>query len=212
MLEAVAAYFQQYWEAFLSALLQHLTVSGTAVLIAVAVGVPLGIFCARSDRLYRRFTAFFGFLRVVPSLALLFLFIPVLGVGMLPAVVALVILALPAVLINTAVAFRTLPASVLETAVGMGMDRPMIFFRVKLPLALPLILTGVRTGAVEIIASATLAAYIGAGGLGQIIFTGLGLYRMDLLLIGGASVAALSLSADLLLSALELLASRRVRS
>lgn len=212
MFEAVAAYFQQYSGAFRDALFQHLTVSGTAVLIAVAVGVPLGIFCARSERLYRRFTALFGFLRVIPSLALLFLFIPILGVGLLPAVAALVILALPPVLINTAVAFRTLPASVLETAVGMGMDSSMIFFRVKLPLALPLILTGVRTGAVEIIASATLAAYIGAGGLGQIIFTGLGLYRMDLLFIGGAAVAVLSLSADLLLAALELLASRHVRA
>jgi len=88
----------------------------------------------------------------------------------------------------------------------------MIFFRVKLPLALPLILTGIRTGMVEIIASATLAAYIGAGGLGQIIFTGLGLYRMDLLLIGGVSVAALSLLADLLLSVLETISSRHVRS
>lgn len=212
MLEAILAYFKQYGGAYHDAVIQHITISGISILIAVAVGVPIGIFCSRSEKLYRRFTAFFSFLRVIPSLALLFLFIPVLGVGTLPATVALVILALPPVIINTAIGFRTLPESVVETAVGMGMDARMTFFRVKLPLAMPLILTGIRTGTVEIIASATLAAYIGAGGLGQIIFTGLGLYRMDLLLIGGASVAVLSLTADLLLSVLETVSARRVRS
>jgi len=212
LFEAIIAYFQQYSGTFVDSLLQHIIISGISILIAAGIGIPLGIFCSRSDRLYHLFTAFFGLLRVIPSLALLFIFIPILGVGMLPAVVALVILALPPVLINTAISFRTLPRSVLETALGMGMDSKMIFFRVKLPLALPLILTGIRTGTVEIIASATLAAYIGAGGLGQIIFTGLGLYRMDLLLIGGVSVAALSLLADLLLSVLEIVSSRHVRS
>ena len=212
MFVAIIAYFQQYSGSFVDSLLQHIIISVISILIATGIGIPLGIFCSRSDRLYRLFTAFFGLLRVIPSLALLFIFIPILGVGMLPAVVALVILALPPVLINTAISFRTLPRSVLETALGMGMDSKMIFFRVKLPLALPLILTGIRTGTVEIIASATLAAYIGAGGLGQIIFTGLGLYRMDLLLIGGVSVAALSLLADLLLSVLEMVSSRHVRS
>jgi len=212
LFEAIIAYFQQYSGTFVDSLLQHIIISVISILIATGIGIPLGIFCSRSDRLYRLFTAFFGLLRVIPSLALLFIFIPILGVGMLPAVVALVILALPPVLINTAISFRTLPRSVLETALGMGMDSKMIFFRVKLPLALPLILTGIRTGTVEIIASATLAAYIGAGGLGQIIFTGLGLYRMDLLLIGGVSVAALSLLADLLLSVLEIVSSRHVRS
>lgn len=212
MFEAITAYFQQYSWTFLDSLLQHIMISGISILIAAAIGIPLGIFSSRSERLYRLFTAFFGLLRVIPSLALLFIFIPILGVGVLPAVVALVILALPPVLINTAISFRTLPESVLETAVGMGMDSRMIFFRVKLPLALPLVLTGIRTGTVEIIASATLAAYIGAGGLGQIIFTGLGLYRMDLLFIGGVSVAALSLLADLLLSVAETVASRHVRA
>jgi osmoprotectant transport system permease protein len=212
LFEAITAYFQQYSWTFLDSLLQHIMISGISILIAAAIGIPLGIFSSRSERLYRLFTAFFGLLRVIPSLALLFIFIPILGVGVLPAVVALVILALPPVLINTAISFRTLPESVLETAVGMGMDSRMIFFRVKLPLALPLVLTGIRTGTVEIIASATLAAYIGAGGLGQIIFTGLGLYRMDLLFIGGVSVAALSLLADLLLSVAETVASRHVRA
>ncbi|HBT91827.1 MAG TPA: glycine/betaine ABC transporter permease, partial [Ruminococcaceae bacterium] len=92
---------------------------------------------------------------------------------------------------------------ILETAVGMGMDGGDIFRKIRLPLAAPMMLTGIRTAAVEVIASATLASYIGAGGLGDLIFTGLGLYRMDFLLIGGLSVAALSLLVDLILSLAE---------
>jgi osmoprotectant transport system permease protein len=107
------------------------------------------------------------------------------------------------VLINTTQAFATIPHSVIEAAEAMGMTDGMVLTRVKFPLAAPLILTGVKTATVEVIASATLAAYIGAGGLGNLIFTGLGLLRPDLLIIGGASVAALSIAADTLLSMLE---------
>lgn len=209
---AMIQYFQKNGASFLTQVLQHLRVSGISILAAILIGVPVGIFCSKSLRLYHVFTSGFGLLRVIPSLALIFVCIPFLGVGELPAVVALTILAVPPILINTALGFRNLPASVLETAVGMGMDAQHIFWRVKVPLAAPLAITGIRTATVEVIASATLAAYIGAGGLGQIIFTGLGLYRMDLLLIGGISVAILSLSADLVLSIVEMQVARRVRA
>jgi osmoprotectant transport system permease protein len=128
---------------------------------------------------------------------------PLFGIGLLPAFVALSFLAIPPILINTTQAFATIPAPVVETAEAMGMTPGMVFTRVKFPLAMPLILPGVKTATVEVIASATLAAYIGAGGLGNIIFTGLGLLRPDLLIIGGASVAALSIAADQLLGLLE---------
>ena len=126
---------------------------------------------------------------------------------MLPAVVALTVLAIPPILINTALGFRSVPDDVLEAARGMGMDERSVFFKIKVPLAFPVSFAGVRTAASEVVASATLAAYIGAGGLGQIIFTGLGLMRTDLLVIGGASVAALSLLVGMLLSAID----RRMR-
>jgi osmoprotectant transport system permease protein len=128
---------------------------------------------------------------------------PIFGIGLTPALVALSFLAIPPVLINTTQAFSTIPPSVIETADAMGMTKGMVLTRVKFPLAMPLILTGVKTAAVEVIASATLAAYIGAGGLGNLIFTGLGLSRPDLLIIGGASVAALSIAVDTLLTKLE---------
>jgi osmoprotectant transport system permease protein len=178
-------------------------ISAVCVAIACAVGIPLGIACARSRRARVFITGVFSTLRIVPSLAVLFICMPIFGIGLTPAVVALSFLAIPPVLINTTQAFATISPSVVETAEAMGMTDSMILTRVEFPLAAPLILTGVKTAAVEVVASATLAAYIGAGGLGDLIFTGLGLLRTDLLIIGGASVAALSIAADALLSAAE---------
>jgi osmoprotectant transport system permease protein len=140
----------------------------------------------------------FQVLRVVPSLAILVLLIPVMGVGMAPAVTALTILAIPPILINTTVGFREVPEFMVECAAGIGMDDRSILWKVRVPMALPMTLSGIRTGLVEAVASATLAAKIGAGGLGEIIFTGLGLNRTDLLVLGGTLVALLSLGSGLI--------------
>ncbi len=199
----ILAYFKQNSGDFTMLVLQHLTVSGVSVFVAAFIAVPLGIYSSFHEKLYNFFSGFFGILSVIPSLAVLFLCIPLFGVGIVPATIALTFLAVPPVLINTAAGFRSVPGSVIETAVGMGMGRTYTFFKVRLPLAAPMMLTGIRTAAVEVIASATLASYIGAGGLGDLIFTGLGLYRMDFLMIGGLSVAALSLIVDLALSLVE---------
>lgn len=203
MVEAIRVYLQANAASYAALILQHLEISGIALLAALLIGFPAGIAAARSPALYQAISGFFGLLRVVPSLAVLILCIPLMGVGAKPSIVALSILAVPPLIINTALGFTTLSPFVLETARGMGMGRSRMFFTVKLPLALPMIFTGLRTAAVEIIASATLAAYIGAGGLGTMIMTGLGLNRMELLLLGGLTVAILSLTADLLFSLLE---------
>ena len=183
--------------------LQHIDISLVSVIFAMIIAIPLGIFSTRCYTLVKLFRGIFGTLRIIPSLAILVLCIPVMGTGMKPAVTALAILAIPPILINTALAFQTLPEPVLETAVAMGMGKWRTFFTVKIPLAFPLIFAGIRTAVVEVIASATLAAYIGAGGLGSLIFTGLGLMRSDLLIIGGASVGLLSLLSGYLLSLLD---------
>lgn len=203
MKEAVMTYFQSNTDEFMLMLSQHLKISAVAVIFGILIGVTAGIFASASKKLNGILSGTFGIFRVIPSLAVLFVCIPIFGVGVIPAIIALTVLAVPPILINTAAAFRTLPESVLETALGMGMDSKMIFLKVKIPLAMPLMLTGIKTAAVEVISSATLAAYIGAGGLGNIIFTGLGLYRMDLLFIGGISVAMLSLITDWIFSIAE---------
>ena len=118
--------------------------------------------------------------------------IPIIGTGEAPALIALVFLAVPSIIINTILGFNEIPEVMKEVALSMGMNNKELLSRIEYPLALPYILNGVKLALVEIIASATLATYIGAGGLGTLIFTGLGLYRMDLLVIGGGSVTILS--------------------
>ena len=203
-MQDVIAYFSTHGADYIQMVLEHLNVSVLSLAAAILIAVPLGIACSRYPLLEKISVGVSGILRIIPSLAVLVVCVPILGTGVLPAVVALTVLAIPPILINTALGFRSVPADVLEAARGMGMDERSVFFKIKVPLAFPVSFAGVRTAASEVVASATLAAYIGAGGLGQIIFTGLGLMRTDLLVIGGASVAALSLLVGMLLSAIDL--------
>lgn len=207
MFPQIATYFVERWPEWLALVAEHLWISGLALGVATLIAVPLGIFCSSRPWTERLATGLAGILRVVPSLAVLIICVPILGVGDLPAVVALTVLAVPPILINTAVAFRSVPTEVIEAALGMGMNARQLFFTVKAPLAFPLAFSGVRTAATEVVASASLAAYIGAGGLGVLIYTGLGALRSDLLWIGGLSVAVLSLIINRTLAAVD----RRVR-
>jgi len=200
---AIFDYFAKYSDRYFTAMLQHIMISLISVFGALVIAIPTGILSARNRYIGTAITGLFSTLRILPSLAVLLLCIPLIGTGTWPAVVALSFLAIPPIFINTALGFKSIPEPILETALGMGMGKRRTFFTVKLPLALPLILAGVKTSTIEVIASATLAAYIGAGGLGEIIFTGLGLMRTDLLLIGGVTVAVMSLSIGALLGMLE---------
>ncbi len=193
MLRQIILYFQTDSDRWLTMLTDHLLVSAVSLVIAGAIAIPTGVLCSRYRSLKKIFEAIFGTLRIIPSLAILLLMLPVMGTGFWSAVTALVLLAIPPVLINTIAGLDAVPDFILETARGMGMESCQLWFRVRLPLALPMILSGMKTSAVEIIASAALAAKIGAGGFGELIFTGIGLFQTDLLLIGGGSVAILSL-------------------
>ncbi len=197
MLFKIADYFNTHSEQIIKQLGMHMKISLTALLIAAAVGIPCGYLASKSKVGESIVTTPFEMLRLVPSLALLIIMIPIIGTGVTPAVIAMVILATPPVLLNTIVGFNTVPEIMIEAARGIGMTDQEILCRVRIPLALPMILAGLRTGLIEVIASTTLAAKIGAGGLGEIIFTGLGLNRAELLLTGGTLVAALSLMAGM---------------
>lgn len=186
-------YMQSHWDSLAGQVLTHLGISLLALAAAALVGIPCGYLAANDPRTEKWVSAPFHVLRVIPSLAVLVLLIPVAGTGVLPAVVALTILAVPPILLNTIAGFKDVPVFMTESAEGMGMTPREVLWQVRIPLALPMICAGLRTALVEVIASATLAAKIGAGGLGEVIFTGLGLNRMDLLLLGGILVAALSL-------------------
>jgi osmoprotectant transport system permease protein len=137
-----------------------------------------------------------GTLRLIPSLAVLFLALPYLGLGLRPSLFALTLLALPPVLINTYAGIRNVEQPVVEAARGVGMAPGQVLRRVELPLALPAIITGVRIAAVEVIASATLASFINGGGLGEFIQIGFALNRPSVMLVGAIPVTALALAAD----------------
>jgi len=198
MWEQITTYFQSDLDTYMSAVRAHIMISVYALMFAVVIAVPLGIMCVRYKNSQRIVISFFGILRIIPSLAILILLIPILGTGIKPALIALILLGIPPILMNTVAGLESVPEFMLETAASCGMTSKQVWMKVLFPLALPLILAGIKTAAVEVIASATLAAKIGAGGLGEIIFTGLGLNRTDLLLIGGVSVAILSSTASLL--------------
>ena len=203
MWQNILEYFQKDMDTYLHAIGEHLTISLISLLVAVIIGIPFGILATKNKAWYKWLTTAFNTLRIVPSLAVLIMLIPIIGTGVKPAIIALVLLGIPPILLNTALAFNTIPEFMIETSMAMGMSKTQSFWKVKVPLAAPLMLTGIKTAVVEIIASATLAAYIGGGGVGNIIFTGLGLNRADLLLIGGITVAILSMIASVIMSGLE---------
>lgn len=209
-MQSILDYFASDGAEWLQMVAEHLQVSALALAIAVLVAVPAGVLCSRSALADRLATGIAGVLRIVPSLAVLIICVPYLGVGTLPAVVALTVLAIPPILINTAVAFRNVPAEMIEAARGLGMSPSQMFWRIQVPLAFPVAFSGIRTASIEVIASASLAAYIGAGGLGVLIYTGIGAMRNDLLWIGGLSVAALSLLTSRLLAAADNLVRQRL--
>lgn len=181
------------------ATLDHLTLAGIALGVSLTLALPLGVWTSRSRIASTAIMNTVNTLRVIPSLAVLFLVIPYLGLSTASAAVALTVLALPPLLINTDAAFRSLPPAVLEAARGMGMTPPQVLWRVEFPLALPVILTGLRTASVEVLSSATLAAFVGSGGLGIFITRGFALYDYSILMVGAVPVALLTLTAELLL-------------
>jgi osmoprotectant transport system permease protein len=198
---------------FWGAVATHLELCIVALLVGSAVGIPLGIIVNRYALLARLSVNVMGVVRVIPSLALLFIFIPVLHTGFVPAAVALTVLAIPPLLINTEAGMRGVPRAVVEAGRGMGMTWWQLLWRVQLPLALPVILAGIRIATVEVIASATLAAIIGAGGLGNYITSGLSLGQRYyyILFVGAVPVALLALAAEVSLSYLQRMVLRRER-
>lgn len=174
----------------------HLEICALAMLIAASLGVPLGFACSKNRMMAQGIYGVFNTVRVIPGLALLAFLIPFLGTGMVPAITALVILAMPSVLLNTATGFHQVDATTTAVAKGLGLNELQIFRRVQFPVALPYILTGLRIASVEVIAGATLAAFIGGGGLGTLIVNGLSTYNFALLLVGALPVAILAMAVE----------------
>ena len=188
---------------FILAVAQHLLLVGVPLAIGLGLGLPLGFLSARSRWASIVLINSFNGLRVIPSLAILFVAIPYFGLSFTSAAIALTLLVMPPILISTDVAFRSIDPAIQEAAKGMGMTSVQILRQVEIPLALPVIIAGIKTATVEAIASATLAAFIGAGGLGSFIVLGFSLYDKAILLVGAIPVAVLALVAEVSLNALQ---------
>ncbi|GAA4454742.1 hypothetical protein GCM10023189_21620 [Nibrella saemangeumensis] len=189
----------------------HLGLTGLSLLIALLVGLPLGILITRYNRAATLVLGIAGVLQTVPSIALLGFLIPVLGIGVWPAIVALFLYALLPIIRNTYVGIREVSSTLKEAALGMGMTDWQVLTRVELPLALPVIFAGVRTAAVINVGVATLAAYIAAGGLGEFIFGGIALNNVNMILAGAIPAALLAVLVDAGLARLQRLRLARFR-
>lgn len=188
---------------FFRALGQHLIMSCVSLAIALVVALPLAVLIVNRTGLAFGVINTVNGLRTIPSLAILAIMMPLLGIGLMPSIVALTVLALPPILLNAYVGLRDVDPDSVEAAIGMGMSRGQVLRKIRIPLAASAMFAGARTAAVQVLAGATLAPFIGGGGLGDFIATGVGMMDMSRLLVGAVPIALLALSAEFILGRAE---------
>ena len=205
MIETFSTRKLELWQA----LLQHMELSFIALLFAVGIAIPLSIYLTRHKRLAEPLINMSAVLQTIPSLALLGLMIPLFGIGKVPAIIALVAYALLPIMRNTYTGIMGVDDSLIEAARGLGMNRRQRLFKVELPLAMPVMMAGIRTAMVLIIGTATLAALIGAGGLGDLILLGIDRNNPQLILLGAIPAALLAILFDSILRGIGKLSYRK---
>ena len=196
-------FFSQYGTELLYKTWEHLYISLISVGLGILIAIPLGIALTRVPKVANFVMGLLGIIQTVPSFAILAFFIPLLGVGKVPAIVALFFYAVLPILRNTYTGVNGVNKSLLEAGRGMGMTGWERVRLVEIPLAIPVIMAGIRLTTVYLIGWATLAAYIGGGGLGDYIFSGMTLYQTEFILAGAIPVTLLALLADFLLGKIE---------
>lgn len=204
-MSAWLAYFGENIGAIGMRLAEHVGIVGAALIAATAAGVVLGVVLARESASRMRGIIFYllGLGQTIPSLAILALAVGLIGIGPLPAIIALLLYALPPIARNTYTGIRAVPEGTVDAARGLGMTERQILRQVELPLAAPMIVGGIRTATVVAISAGALAYLIGAGGLGDFIFTGIALFKPEAMLAGAIPTALLALAADWGLGRLE---------
>jgi osmoprotectant transport system permease protein len=196
---------ENFWEDIFPAIQGHMYLSFVSVAIALAISLPVGVLAARYRKIYPPVTFVTGILYSIPSLALFSILISVPGIviGPTPVIIALVAYSLLILIRNVVAGIDSVPAETIDAARGMGLTNRQILFGVELPLALPVIVAGIRIATVTIIGIATIGAYISGGGLGKLIFDGINRNFPTMIIAGAVLATALAILADLLLLALE---------
>lgn len=196
MLKEVMLYIMANQDKYLEALAEHIRMDGIALSICLLIAIPLGYLCAKNK--YAEVILLNGanLLKIIPTIAKFLILMPFLGLGERPALIALVLLSIPTVMINTMTGIRSVEPQILECARGMGMGSLRICLTVELPLASSYILNGTRMAVIEVVAGTTVAAYVGAGGLGDFIVTGLATNNSTIMYAGAITAALLSVVLD----------------
>ncbi|HEX6795721.1 MAG TPA: ABC transporter permease [Casimicrobiaceae bacterium] len=194
------------------ALGQHIVIALTALAIAFAIALPVGIVAARRERVHAVAIAISGFLYTIPTLAFLALLIPLVGLGRTNVIIAMVAFSLVALIRNVAAGIRGVPSDVVDAARGMGMSDPQLLLRIELPLAAPVVVAGLRVAAVTVISVTVVGAYVNAGGLGTLIFNGIAGDHAPKIWSGAITACALAIAVDSALAFVERRLARAQRS
>src|SRR3954466_6513809 len=209
--QSLWSFIIQQRDKLFSQTIEHIGLTFISLLIAVIIGLPLGIIITKRKKAASIILGIAGVLQTIPSIALLGFMIPLLGIGPLPAITALFLYALLPIIRNTYTGINEVDASITEAATAMGFSKWQVLTKVELPLAFPVILAGIRTATVINVGVATLAAYIAAGGLGEFIFGGISLNNTNMILAGAIPAALLAIIFDFLLSRVQKLNLKKIR-
>lgn len=199
----MSAFIAQHGSELLEKTWQQIYISAISLFLGIIVAVPISVILLKFPKTAKVVIALASMLQTTPALALLAMMIPFFGVGRVPAIIALFLYSLMPIMRNTYVGLIDVNPDTIDSARGLGMTKMQLILKVDIPLAMPVIMSGIRLSAIYVIAWATLASYIGAGGLGDFIFNGLSLYQPDLIFGGTIPVIILALLADYLLGQLE---------
>ncbi|UQS82193.1 ABC transporter permease [Bombilactobacillus folatiphilus] len=199
----MSSFLAQHGSELLVKTWEQIYISLIALGLGIIVAVPLGVVLSRFPKTANVVMNIASMLQTIPALALLALMIPVFGIGQLPAIIALFIYSLMPILRNTYIGMKGVNPDIIDSAKGIGMTNWQSIIKVEVPLAMPVIMSGIRLSAIYVIAWSTLASYIGAGGLGDFIFNGLNLFQPDLIFGGTIPVIILAILTDYLLGKLE---------
>lgn len=201
---------QEMWKLYLSRqeyfhnlLIEHLQLSAISIVLALAIGLALGILIAQQDRFSLPVLGTINFIYTIPSIALFGILLPLTGLGNNTAIIALTVYALLPIVRNTYAGLKNIDPTIIEAGIGMGSTEWQLLWKIKLPLALPVIMAGVRNMVVMVIATCGIASFIGAGGLGVAIFRGITTYQLSMTYLGSLMIAAVALCCDILLGKLE---------
>ena len=187
----------------LSKTIEHIYISLMGLTLGIFFSVPLGILLSKTKKLSNFIIGITSLLQTIPSLALLAIMIPIFGVGKKPAIIALFIYSLLPILRNTFIGINGVDENIVDAGRGLGMTEFQSLAKIEIPLAVPAIMSGIRLSAVYIISWATIASYIGAGGLGDLIFSGLNNYNRPSIIFGTIPVTILALTVDFIFNKIE---------